>query len=130
MEGLSLVAERESEVVGHCLCSRGWLDKSRPILVLGPIGVLPAVQGQGVGGALVWAAIDAAELIREVLIALVGHPTYYPRFGFVAARGLGIRPPVESWPDAAWMAIPLRGWNADDPAVRGIVSYPAAFDPL
>lgn len=130
VEGLSLVASRDAEVVGHCLCSRGWIGGRRPILVLGPIAVLPVVQGQGIGGALVRAAIEAAHQDGEVLIALVGHPSYYPRFGFVPARGLGLQPPVDTWPDAAWVALPLRLWDPAEPSAHGIVSYPPAFDPL
>jgi putative acetyltransferase len=121
------VAELDGHVVGHCLCSRAWLDGSHPIIVLGPIGVHPDVQGRGIGGALVRASIAAAEAAGERLVVLLGHPTYYPRFGFRSARGLGILPPVEGWSDAAWMALPLRGWDATGPVARGTVRLPAAF---
>jgi putative acetyltransferase len=58
---------------------------------------------------------------------LLGHPSYYPRFGFESARGVGLEPPAAAWPDAAWMARLLPAW---DDAMRGTVRYPEAFEPL
>lgn len=127
--GMSLVAEVDGRVVGHCVCSRAWLGE-RPILALGPIGVAPDVQRRGIGTALVRASIAAAEAAGERLIVLLGHPTYYPRFGFRPARALGIDPPVERWPDADWMALRLSRWDQRIPDSRATVRYPAAFAPL
>ena len=55
---------------------------------------------------------------------LLGHPEYYPRFGFVPASTLGIDPPEDHIPDETWMALPL---TAYDPALTGRVTFPAAF---
>jgi putative acetyltransferase len=66
-------------------------------LGLGPISVLPAVQRQGVGTALMHAIIGAADAAGEPLIALLGDPAFYARFGFAAASAFGIEPPDSRW---------------------------------
>lgn len=133
--GLSLVAEVDGVVVGHSVSSRAWLvpdagDAGRagpvPILALGPVGVLPAWQRRGVGSGLVAVGIEAARGMGERLIVVLGHSTYYPRFGFRPARAVGIEPPA-AWPDAAWMALDLRPGAGP---LRGRVRYDAAFGPL
>jgi putative acetyltransferase len=118
---LSLVAEEEGRIVGHVLLSYVDLDGGR-VLSLAPMGVLPEFQRRGIGGQLIRAALDAARDLGEDLVVLVGHPDYYPRFGFTRARTLGIEPPAD-FPDDAWMAIRL----APGPGRRGRVSYPPAF---
>ncbi|MCJ7711259.1 MAG: GNAT family N-acetyltransferase, partial [Chloroflexi bacterium] len=60
-------------------------------------------------------------------IVLLGHASYYPRFGFGSARDVGLEPPAAAWPDAAWMARLLPAWTD---AMRGTVRYPEAFEPL
>ncbi|HEY5436336.1 MAG TPA: hypothetical protein VIK13_13960 [Candidatus Limnocylindrales bacterium] len=57
-------------------------------------------------------------------IVLLGHPSYYPRFGFGSARDAGLLPPAEAWPDAAWMARRLPAWTD---SCHGTVRYPEAF---
>ena len=68
-------------------------------------------------------AIEVAERRRLPLVALLGHATYYPRFGFEPARAIGIEPP-RPWPDESWLALRLPGWT---PELRGTVRYPPAF---
>jgi predicted N-acetyltransferase YhbS len=118
----------EGRVVGHLLMSRAHLEtegseEDRAILVIGPVGVLPEVQGQGIGAALMRAAIAAATERAEALICLLGHAGYYPRFGFAPARAIGIGAP-RPWPDAHWLALRLPAWQ---PGLRGTVRYPPAF---
>ncbi len=126
---LSLVAvdEADDRIVGHTVTSRGTLhgdDGSvRPILGLGPISVAPDRQGQGIGGALIGATVARATAAGWPVIVLLGHATYYPRFGFEPARALGIEP-QQPWGDAHWMALRLPAWTAD---LRGTMRYPAAF---
>lgn len=93
---LSIVAEApDGRIVGHCVTSVGDLvaeDGSvRPILGLGPISVAPDRQGEGIGGALITRTRDVAAAAGWPIIALLGHPTFYLRFGFEPARALGIR---------------------------------------
>jgi predicted N-acetyltransferase YhbS len=83
--------------------------------------------GRGVGAALMTAAMSLAVARAIPALVLLGHPAYYQRFGFVAARGLGLLPPAEAWPDSAWMTRLLPAWTD---ACRGTVRYPEAFEPL
>jgi putative acetyltransferase len=125
---LALVAVDDvGRIVGQCVTSAGRLvaddGTSRPILALGPISVAPDRQRQGIGGDLIRATISMATARGWPVIVLLGHPTYYPRFGFEPARAIGIEPPV-AWSDAAWLALRLPGWTSD---LRGTLRYPAAF---
>ena len=128
IDGGSLVArDGDGHVVGHVLLSEGDLVASdgsgRRIWMVGPVAVLPAIQGQGIGSALMEAAIALAKERAQPVLCLVGHATYYPRFGFEPARALGIEPP-EPWADENWLALRLPGWDA---SVHGLARYPAAF---
>ncbi|WP_448607859.1 GNAT family N-acetyltransferase [Geodermatophilus sp. URMC 60] len=104
---LSLVALDGGSVIGHVLATRGWLDPlGVPALGLGPLGVLPAAQGRGVGTVLVHALLAVAEAADERLAALLGAPDYYRRFGFVAAATVGVAAPDPAWGEhfqARWL---------------------------
>ena len=125
----SLVAEAaDGSIVGHLLLSEGDLIGDdgrlvRRIWMVGPVAVLPDRQRQGVGSALMNAAIAIARERGEPLLVLVGHASYYPRFGFEPARSIGIEAP-RPWQDANWMALRLPAW---DPALRGVAHFPPAF---
>jgi len=98
IDGLSLVAEVDGEVVGHVVCTRGTVGADRrPALGLGPIGVRPDRQGQGIGSALVHAVVAVAEDRGETLVALLGSTEYYRRLGFVPAADHGVEAPDPSW---------------------------------
>jgi putative acetyltransferase len=125
---LSLVAEAPGGgIVGHSLTSLADLvadgGRRRRVLALGPVGVLPDRQRLGIGTALVAAGIDEARRAGWPLIVVLGHASYYSRFGFEPARPFGVEPPRD-WPDAHWMALRLSGWT---PEHRGVVRYPPAF---
>jgi putative acetyltransferase len=122
---LSLVAvDAAGEVVAHVLCSRAGVDPARvPVLGLGPIGVRPDLQGDGIGSALVRASIQVAEAKSEPLIALLGSETYYRRFGFVRSTDHGIDPPDPAW-GSHFQVLPLRD---HDPAIAGTFRYAPAF---
>ncbi len=127
--GWSLVAEVESEVVGHCLLTGATLERpdgsrvTGRVMALGPIAVVPAWQGRRIGAKLMHAALERCVGQGVAAVVLLGHPTYYPRFGFGPARTQGLRPP-EPWPDGAWMACRLAAWT---PADVGVVHYAAPF---
>lgn len=109
---LSLVAVVDGAVAGHVCCTRAYLmPAGHPVLGLGPIGVLPEQQGRGMGAALMHAVIGAADALDEPVIGLLGHPKYYPRFGFQPAGALGITPPEADWA-AAFQARPLTAYEA------------------
>ena len=88
----ALVAELDGELVGHVQLSRAWIGENG-VLALGPIGVLPDRQGQGIGSALMWDALEAAKTNGESAVILLGSQAFYPRFGFEPASGLGWRNP-------------------------------------
>lgn len=120
---LTLVAEDAGEVVGHVMQSYVTLrgDEDRRVLALAPLSVTPERQSDGIGSALTRATVRLADLRGEPLIVLLGHPTYYPRFGFQNARALGVEPPTPDFPDAAFMVKRLSSYDA---AYRGTVVYP------
>jgi putative acetyltransferase len=124
---LSLVAEQAGEIVGHAMLSYvGVESSSRRLLALAPMSVAPQRQLTGIGTALARESLRRAEERREPLVLVLGHPTYYPRFGFRPAAELGLRPPDPSIPSEAFMAISL---GAYDPTLRGRVVFPPAFSP-
>lgn len=91
---LPLVAEDDRRLVGHVLCSRATVDGEPVALALGPLVVLPEAQRCSIGSVLVEAVIAEADRMGERVLVLLGHPDYYPRFGFEPAEDLGITPPV------------------------------------
>ena len=124
---LTLVAEVEGAVVGHVAMSRATLD-GRPgeVVGLGPLGVLPDSQGRGVGSALMHATLRAADALGLRGVVLLGHATYYPRFGFEPAVDHGVTPP-QDWGREYFMLRRLRSWS-DGPG--GAFRYAPAFDSL
>ena len=126
---LSLVAERDGEVVGHVMISYVWLDKDAGrarVPSLSPLAVAPTHQKSGVGSSLVAAVTRAADERGEPLVVLEGSPTYYGRLGFEDAREHGILITLPSWaPAEAGQVMRLRNY---DPSLRGKVVYPPAFD--
>lgn len=120
---LSLVAEVEGKPVGHAVCSYGRLGETR-ILGLGPIGVDPALQGKGIGSALMHASIGAADARDEPMIMLLGDPNYYGRFGFEPAARYGVEPQEPEW-EPAFQVRRLAGWHE---GLRGRYVYSPGFD--
>ncbi|MCY4147187.1 MAG: N-acetyltransferase [Chloroflexi bacterium] len=91
---LSHVALLGDELVGQAAYSLVTVDdgaQPRHFPALGPIAVSPARQRQGIGSALVWTGLAAMRAAGYALLFLVGHPSYYPRFGFVPALPLGFK---------------------------------------
>jgi len=124
---LAFVVEEEGEIVAHTMLSRVLLEgPGVDVLILTPMSVRPDRQRQGVGRALVEAALAAADELGEPLVLVEGVPAYYPQFGFRSATELGLERPDPRIPDAAWMALPLRAYDA---ALRGRVVYPSFFPP-
>lgn len=121
----SLVAEDKGRIVGHILLSH--LDvtagaRRLNALALAPMAVVPERQRQGIGSALVRAAIDAARGASADIIVVLGHPAFYPRFGFSAARATKLESPFSG---AAFMVLEI----TPDALGNGVgrVTYSAAF---
>lgn len=122
---LSLVAVEGDDVLGHVIATRGWLEPlGHPVLGLGPLGVLPAHQRAGIGTVLVHALLAVAEAADERLVALLGSPGLYRRFGFVPAAELGL-----SAPDPAWGGR-FQARHLNGPPVRGAFRYAEPFNRL
>ena len=121
---LSLVAVTPAgEILGHVLCTRGYVGRS-PALALGPLAVRPDSQGRGVGSALMYAVLGAADALGEPLVALLGDPAFYGRFGFELSSVYQITPPRPEWQPHFQVRV-LTGY---EPSVRGMFSYPEPFD--
>ncbi|MCX5229944.1 bifunctional class I SAM-dependent methyltransferase/N-acetyltransferase [Streptomyces sp. NBC_00233] len=123
LPGLSYVAEApDGSIAAHALITRCLVDGA-PAAALAPVAVAPAYQRTGAGKAVVRAVLDAARLRGEPLVLVLGHPEYYPKFGFVRASEYGIKPGFEV-PDEAMMALVL---DESVPVPPGTLAYPAAF---
>lgn len=122
---LSLVAEVGQQAVGHILFSRMFIDTTDgaiPAVALAPMAVLPIHQRQGIGGSLIRRGLDLLRDAGEEAVIVLGHPEYYPRFGFSCERARLLQSP---FPAEAYMALELRPGALD--GVRGTVRYAAAF---
>ena len=119
----SLVAEIEHTLVGHILFSRLPIDAGRSIhgAALAPVAVLPRWQRQGIGSALIRAGLHACRAAGIEAVIVLGHPGYYPRFGFSAALAERLRAPFAG---PAFMALELVPDALRD---GGQVRYPPAF---
>jgi putative acetyltransferase len=127
-DSLSLVAEDDA-VVGHILFTSVVVEGAgRRILGMGlaPMAVLPDRQRQGIGSRLVRRGLD---LLRErgcPFVVVVGHPEYYPRFGFEPASRHGLASQWEGVPDAAFMALVLDAHAMA--GVSGVAKYREEFN--
>jgi putative acetyltransferase len=88
----ALVAEEDGVVAGHVQVSRAWIGET-PVLVLGPIGVLPDRQRRGIGSALMRGALEEARVRGEAAVILFGDPGFYLRFGFEPGVTFGVPNP-------------------------------------
>jgi len=107
---LSLVATCAEKVVGHILFSPVTIEsefESFAVLGLGPVAVLPPYQNKGIGSQLIRTGIEICRKAGHKVIVLVGHPTYYPRFGFLRASTYDLKYEYDV-PDEAFMALELR----------------------
>ncbi len=129
IDDLSLVAERDEEILGHVMISHVGLrtaERTVPVASLSPLAVAPTRQREGVGSALVHEVTTAADARGEPLVVLEGSPDYYGRLGFEHSVPLGITIDLPSWaPSEAAQLMRLGNY---DPAIRGHIVYPPAFD--
>lgn len=125
---LSLVAVHKERIIGHILfCPvsivSGTAETSA--LALAPLGVHQDYQCMGIGASLIEEGLGECRRLGHRIVIVVGHPGYYPRFGFTRAKEAGIVPPFPC-PDNAFMPLPLVPGALD--GIGGIVRYPEAFD--
>jgi putative acetyltransferase len=122
---VELVAEQKRTIVGHILLS--WLPtvmdgRSVKALALAPVAVRPGLQKQGVGGRLIAEALHEARAAGAEAVIVLGHPDYYPRFGFSAALARNLAAPFSGDAFVALELVPGALVGA-----QGSVSYPSAF---
>ena len=104
---LSLVAEEDGEIIDHILFSPVTVDRvDASVVGLAPMAVAPSRQRAGVGSALVHDALDRLAAAGHAAVVVVGHPAYYPRFGFKPAADFGLR--WEQGHDESFFALELR----------------------
>ncbi|MFF7704610.1 GNAT family N-acetyltransferase [Streptomyces lydicus] len=123
IDGLSIVVtDTHDRPLGHALLTRCHLADT-PALCLAPVAVRPEHQRSGAGSAAIRAALAAAEESGERYVVVLGHPAYYPRFGFTRASTHGIGVTIDV-PDEALMALTL---DETHPLPPGTVRYAAPF---
>ncbi len=124
---LSLVAEIKDKIVGHILFYpikiRNKAEKCT-VLSLAPLAVHPEYQNQGIGDKLVKRGLEIAKELDFSIVIVVGHPKYYPRFGFTPARNWGIKLPFDV-PDDVFLALELKENSLKN--CSGIVEYPKEY---
>lgn len=142
-EGLSLVARDGDRIVGTVRLwhAAAFADGAAvPVLLLGPLAVDPARQGEGVGSALMRLALARAAALGHAAVVLVGDEPYYRRFGFSADRTGDLRLPgpyeqhrllaVEladgALDDLAGLLVPTGAPAADEPTVETVFGAAAA----
>jgi putative acetyltransferase len=123
---VSLVAEQEGAIVGHILFSPASLVGYSNLRLAGlaPMAVTPAHQRKGIGSALVRAGLDHCRQEGFVAVVVLGHPQYYPRFGFAPAARFGVRSEYDV-PDDVFMAMELEPGALAGKA--GLIKYHDAF---
>jgi putative acetyltransferase len=123
---LSLVAEIDGVVCGHILFSRIGVRSEAgvvPALALAPMAVDPERQRRGIGSALVRHGLEDARRLGHRVVIVVGHPEYYPRFGFQPASRWGVKA-LFAVPDEAFLLVELEPGSAR----AGAVEYPREFE--
>ena len=117
-----LVADEDDTLQGHILFSRLWADNGHLYAALAPMAVLPGLQARGIGSALVRAGLDTAREFGASGVLVLGHPGYYPKFGFLVETAANVRSPWSGSP--AFMALEIERGAFAHPVM---VAYSNAF---
>ncbi len=124
---ISMVALMDEDVVGHIFFSPVSIESADSIskaLGLAPMSVLPEYQRRGIGSQLVREGLKECRRIDQDIVFVLGHPEYYPRFGFLPAKHKGLRCEYEV-PDEAFMVIELTQGALS--GRRGLIKYRPEF---
>lgn len=128
---LSLVAEDGPEIVGHLLLSKAEvvnheLQRSWQVIVLAPLAVKPGFQKKGMGSLLMQEGLQRCRKLGYGSVFLIGHPEYYPKFGFKPARAFGIELTQYEVPDEVFMVCELERDALN--GIQGELVYPEVFN--
>ncbi|WP_025784350.1 GNAT family N-acetyltransferase [Sporosarcina sp. D27] len=127
---LSLVAvnEENNVIIGHILLSKVLIgnddNQKTESLALAPVSVSPDFQNKGIGKSLIQKALEEAKKLKFQSVVVLGHPEYYPKFGFRKSSIWKIKAPFEV-PEEALMAIELQEGSLNHSS--GIIEYPSVF---
>jgi putative acetyltransferase len=126
---VSIVAHDGIHIVGHAVFSPVTLSSDAELRLagLGPIAVSPGHQRRGIGGTLIRDGLAECRRLGFAAVVVLGHPSYYPRFGFAPASGFGIRSEYKV-PDDVFMALELQTGSLAGRS--GVVRYHPAFADL
>lgn len=126
---LSLMARKDGAIVGHILFTPATVERDDRRVVgmgLAPLAVVPEHQGEGIGSELVERGLEILRARACPFAVVLGHPGFYPRFGFERASLRGLTCQWEGIPDEAFMVLVL------DPivmaGVTGVARYRSEFD--
>jgi putative acetyltransferase len=125
---LSLVALEDLQVVGHVLFSPVTVKSEKGdwgAIGLGPVAVLPTHQRRGIGAQLIRAGLEQLREAGHGVVIVLGHPAYYPRFGFRPTQAYNIRW-EQTVPDEVFMLLELQPGAVAGRA--GVVYYHPAFN--
>lgn len=123
---ISLVAGADGEVVGHIMFSPVTLPSHSDLKIMGlaPMAVAPQHQRNGIGSELIKAGLDQCKQLGIAAVVVLGHPDYYPRFGFSPSSKFGIKSEYDV-PVEVFMAIELQPNSIN--GKTGTVKYHHAF---
>lgn len=125
---LSIVAEQDNEIVGHILLSMAVVEDGEntyDVIALAPIAVMPKVQKQGIGKALILEGLERCRTLGYHLVFLIGHPEYYPKFGFKPAGQYGFELKQFEVPEDVFMVCELKAGELQK--IKGELKYPPTF---
>ena len=123
---VSLVAVHQERLVGHIAFSPVTVtdaSEGRRAVGLAPMSVLPEFQNRGIGSRLVREGLEICRRQGEAIVVVIGHATYYPRFGFFRAKEYGLE--NEYGAVDSFMVLELQGGALQN--VRGLVKYAPEF---
>lgn len=125
---ISLVAETENNVIGHILFSPVELTGSKnklKMMGLAPMAVLSQQQNKKIGSKLVETGLERCQLLGYDVVVVLGHPNYYPRFGFVPSVKFGIKSEY-AVPDEVFMLFAIAPESLKNQ--QGVIKYHEAFN--
>jgi putative acetyltransferase len=123
---VSLVAEDNGAILGHIMFSPVSLSGHPALRIMGlaPMAVAPVRQRRGIGSALVRAGLEQCKQLGFCAVVVLGHPAYYPRFGFTSSTRFGIGCEYDV-PEEAFMVVELHAGFLRGRS--GTIKYDAAF---